>query len=138
MCTNYSSEPISPAHIFECLGLTKQDFADDPLLVLDYLRVYDVMWTCTGPIFQTVSARSTKAAHCGEEDSNFIQLTFHRLDLTLSHFISCDRHLSANKSSGDIAGMSAREGFTLTVEDDENDYRWFLAIKACTSHFSDR
>ncbi|GFX59622.1 RNase H domain-containing protein [Trichonephila clavipes] len=38
-CTNCSSEPASSAHIFEYLGLTKQDLADDPLLVLDYLSV---------------------------------------------------------------------------------------------------
>ncbi|GFW69485.1 RNase H domain-containing protein [Trichonephila clavipes] len=43
MCTNCSSEPATPAHILECLGLTKQDLADDPLLVLDFLKVYDVM-----------------------------------------------------------------------------------------------
>ncbi|GFT23799.1 uncharacterized protein TNCV_3206851, partial [Trichonephila clavipes] len=43
MCTNSSSEPASPAHILECLGLTKQDLADDPLLVFDFLKVYDVM-----------------------------------------------------------------------------------------------
>ncbi|GFW93870.1 RNase H domain-containing protein [Trichonephila clavipes] len=43
MCTNCSSEPATPAHILECLGLTKQDLADDPLLVLDLLKVYDVM-----------------------------------------------------------------------------------------------
>ncbi|GFU45243.1 uncharacterized protein TNCV_4236481 [Trichonephila clavipes] len=42
MCTN-CSEPASPAHILECLGLTKQDLADDPLLELDFLRVCDVM-----------------------------------------------------------------------------------------------
>ncbi|GFV01763.1 RNase H domain-containing protein [Trichonephila clavipes] len=36
MCTNSSSEP---AHSLECLGLTKQDLADDPLLVLDFLSV---------------------------------------------------------------------------------------------------
>ncbi|GFW31352.1 uncharacterized protein TNCV_2664521 [Trichonephila clavipes] len=30
MCTNCSSEPAMPAHIFECLGLTKQDLADVP------------------------------------------------------------------------------------------------------------
>ncbi|GFW25253.1 RNase H domain-containing protein [Trichonephila clavipes] len=36
MCTNCSSEPTSPAHILECLGLTKQDLADDPMLVLDF------------------------------------------------------------------------------------------------------
>ncbi|GFX29235.1 midasin [Trichonephila clavipes] len=33
MCINCSSEPASPAHILECLGLTKQDLADDSLLV---------------------------------------------------------------------------------------------------------
>ncbi|GFT34463.1 RNase H domain-containing protein [Trichonephila clavipes] len=43
MSTNCSSEPATPAHILECLRLTKQDFADVPLLVLDYLKVYDVM-----------------------------------------------------------------------------------------------
>ncbi|GFW42146.1 uncharacterized protein TNCV_1206021 [Trichonephila clavipes] len=43
MYTNCSSEPTSPAHLLECLGLTKQDLADDPLLVLDFLKVYDVM-----------------------------------------------------------------------------------------------
>ncbi|GFW94459.1 uncharacterized protein TNCV_2701801 [Trichonephila clavipes] len=43
MCANCSSEPASPAHILECLGLTKQDLADDPLLVLDFLKVYEVM-----------------------------------------------------------------------------------------------
>ncbi|GFX48445.1 uncharacterized protein TNCV_4614411 [Trichonephila clavipes] len=40
MCTNCSSEPATPGHILECLGLTKQDLADVPLLVL---KVYDVM-----------------------------------------------------------------------------------------------
>ncbi|GFV98337.1 RNase H domain-containing protein [Trichonephila clavipes] len=39
MCTNCSSEPATPAHILECLGLTKQDLADVPLLVLDFLKV---------------------------------------------------------------------------------------------------
>ncbi|GFW19550.1 transposable element Tc1 transposase [Trichonephila clavipes] len=34
-----SSEPATPAHILECLGLTKQDLADVPLLVLDFLKV---------------------------------------------------------------------------------------------------
>ncbi|GFU24188.1 uncharacterized protein TNCV_2007671 [Trichonephila clavipes] len=43
MCTNCSSEPATPAHILEGLGLTKQDLADVPLLVLDFLKVYDVM-----------------------------------------------------------------------------------------------
>ncbi|GFS51484.1 RNase H domain-containing protein [Trichonephila clavipes] len=43
MCMNCSSELATPAHILEGLGLTKQDLADVPLLVLDYLKVYDVM-----------------------------------------------------------------------------------------------
>ncbi|GFW92821.1 uncharacterized protein TNCV_1736141 [Trichonephila clavipes] len=43
MCTNCSSEPATPAHILECLGLTKQDLADNPLLVLDFLKVYNVV-----------------------------------------------------------------------------------------------
>ncbi|GFW64360.1 RNase H domain-containing protein [Trichonephila clavipes] len=43
MCTNCSSEPATPAHILECLGVTKQDLADDPSLVLDFLKVYDAM-----------------------------------------------------------------------------------------------
>ncbi|GFY25435.1 RNase H domain-containing protein [Trichonephila clavipes] len=43
MCTNCFSEPATPAHILECIGLTKQDLADVPLLVLDFLNVYDVM-----------------------------------------------------------------------------------------------
>ncbi|GFX89654.1 uncharacterized protein TNCV_3710861 [Trichonephila clavipes] len=32
MCTNCSSKPSSPAHILKCLGLTKQELADNPLL----------------------------------------------------------------------------------------------------------
>ncbi|GFY33236.1 RNase H domain-containing protein [Trichonephila clavipes] len=43
MCTNCSSESATSAHILECLGLTKQDLADVPLLILDYLKVYVVM-----------------------------------------------------------------------------------------------
>ncbi|GFT39240.1 RNase H domain-containing protein [Trichonephila clavipes] len=43
MCTNCSSEPAMPAHILGCLGLTKKDLADDPLLELDFLKVYGVM-----------------------------------------------------------------------------------------------
>ncbi|GFW74741.1 RNase H domain-containing protein [Trichonephila clavipes] len=43
MCTNHSSELATPAHILESLGLTKKDLADVPLLVLDFLKVYDVM-----------------------------------------------------------------------------------------------
>ncbi|GFT04440.1 hypothetical protein TNCV_1929601 [Trichonephila clavipes] len=36
---NCSSELATPAHILECLGLTKQDLADVSLLVLDFLKV---------------------------------------------------------------------------------------------------
>ncbi|GFW19712.1 uncharacterized protein TNCV_1606021 [Trichonephila clavipes] len=36
MCTNCSCKPAPPVHILECLGLTKQDLADDPLLVFDF------------------------------------------------------------------------------------------------------
>ncbi|GFV69588.1 uncharacterized protein TNCV_4064681 [Trichonephila clavipes] len=43
MCMNCSSQPAMPAHILECLGLSKQDLADVPLLMLDFLKVYDVM-----------------------------------------------------------------------------------------------
>ncbi|GFT22113.1 RNase H domain-containing protein [Trichonephila clavipes] len=43
MCTNCSSEPASPAHILEFLGLTTQDLADDTLLVLDFLKVYEFL-----------------------------------------------------------------------------------------------
>ncbi|GFX26124.1 uncharacterized protein TNCV_2274641 [Trichonephila clavipes] len=43
ICPNCSSEPASPAHILECLGLTKQDSVDNPLLVLHFLKVDDVM-----------------------------------------------------------------------------------------------
>lgn len=42
-CTHCSNEQASPDHILACLGLSKQDLADDPVLVLDFLRVYDVM-----------------------------------------------------------------------------------------------
>ncbi|GFV72847.1 RNase H domain-containing protein [Trichonephila clavipes] len=40
MCTNCSFQPATPAHVLECLGLTKQDLADVSLLVLDFLKVY--------------------------------------------------------------------------------------------------
>ncbi|GFT92347.1 transposable element Tc3 transposase [Trichonephila clavipes] len=43
MCMNCSSEPAMPAHIIECLRLTKQDLAGVPLLVLDFPKVYYVM-----------------------------------------------------------------------------------------------
>ncbi|GFV69066.1 hypothetical protein TNCV_2928951 [Trichonephila clavipes] len=45
MCTNCSSEPASTTHILECLGLTKQNLAVDPLLVLDFLGCTE---SCTG------------------------------------------------------------------------------------------
>ncbi|GFY34614.1 RNase H domain-containing protein [Trichonephila clavipes] len=41
--SNASSEPATPAHILECLGLTKRDLAGVLLLVLNFLKVYDVM-----------------------------------------------------------------------------------------------
>ncbi|GFY30827.1 RNase H domain-containing protein [Trichonephila clavipes] len=43
MCTNCSTEPTTPTLTLECLGLTKQDLAEVPLLMLDFLKVYDVM-----------------------------------------------------------------------------------------------
>ncbi|GFX00340.1 hypothetical protein TNCV_1273341 [Trichonephila clavipes] len=55
MCTN-CSEPASPAHILECQGLTKQDLADYPLLVLDFLGVS--MLSVLG-VWQSVDAPST-------------------------------------------------------------------------------
>ncbi|GFU22029.1 hypothetical protein TNCV_405821 [Trichonephila clavipes] len=45
MCMNCSSEPASPAHIPEFLGLTKQNLANDPLLVLDFFERVQ----CHGP-----------------------------------------------------------------------------------------
>ncbi|GFV89217.1 uncharacterized protein TNCV_4914161 [Trichonephila clavipes] len=44
MCTNCSSEPASSTHILECLGLTKQNLAEDLLLVL-YFLVFMKSWT---------------------------------------------------------------------------------------------
>ena len=43
ICTHCSIEQASPDHILSCLGLSKQDLDNDPVLVLDFLRVYDVM-----------------------------------------------------------------------------------------------
>ncbi|GFU92510.1 hypothetical protein TNCV_4794391 [Trichonephila clavipes] len=40
---SWNLQPATPDHILEYLGLTKLDLADDPLLVLDFLKVYDVM-----------------------------------------------------------------------------------------------
>ncbi|GFU60101.1 hypothetical protein TNCV_3144591 [Trichonephila clavipes] len=45
MCTNCSSEPDTPAHILECLGLTKVDLVGDSLLELGFLINYEkVVW----------------------------------------------------------------------------------------------
>ncbi|GFU46701.1 uncharacterized protein TNCV_1419611 [Trichonephila clavipes] len=41
MCINCSPDSASPAYILECLGIPKQDLANDPFFVLDYLRLYD-------------------------------------------------------------------------------------------------
>ncbi|GFX34249.1 hypothetical protein TNCV_3225991 [Trichonephila clavipes] len=41
--TKAGRRPATPAHILECLGLAKQDLEDIPLLVLDFLKVYDVV-----------------------------------------------------------------------------------------------
>ncbi|GFV40721.1 uncharacterized protein TNCV_5055011 [Trichonephila clavipes] len=39
ICTKSSSAQASPDHILSYLGLTRQDLAQDPLLVLDFFRV---------------------------------------------------------------------------------------------------
>ncbi|GFU88945.1 RNase H domain-containing protein [Trichonephila clavipes] len=39
ICTKCSSAQASPGHILSCLGLTRQDLVQDPILVLDFLRV---------------------------------------------------------------------------------------------------
>ncbi|GFX31653.1 hypothetical protein TNCV_4081771 [Trichonephila clavipes] len=38
ICTKCSSAQASPGHILSCLGLTRQDLVQDPLLVLDFFR----------------------------------------------------------------------------------------------------
>ncbi|GFV92499.1 RNase H domain-containing protein [Trichonephila clavipes] len=58
ICTNCSSESATPDHILECLGLTKQDLADVPLLVLDYLKVL-VTWTWSNTADQWWRATTT-------------------------------------------------------------------------------
>ncbi|GFW73822.1 hypothetical protein TNCV_1542761 [Trichonephila clavipes] len=63
MFTNCSSESASPAHILECLELTKQDLADVPLLVLDFLKVYDVILTWSSTAVQW--GRATTATKTG-------------------------------------------------------------------------
>ncbi|GFT27210.1 hypothetical protein TNCV_40481 [Trichonephila clavipes] len=65
MCTKCSSEPASPAHILECLGLTKQDLADDPLQLLEFLKVRN-----TFPMFNRrkhpLQGRNAKRSAWGE------------------------------------------------------------------------
>lgn len=42
-CSKCSSDQASPEHILACLGLSKHDLFDNPLMVLDFLRVFGVM-----------------------------------------------------------------------------------------------
>ncbi|GFS47140.1 uncharacterized protein TNCV_2053201 [Trichonephila clavipes] len=43
ICTRCSSAHASPGHILSCLGLTRQDLAQDPVLVLDFFKVNGLM-----------------------------------------------------------------------------------------------
>ncbi|GFY00165.1 hypothetical protein TNCV_2835221 [Trichonephila clavipes] len=63
MCTNCSSKPASPADILECLGLTKQDLADDPLLVLEFLKCTK-SFTLSSTADQCRRATTTGNAYC--------------------------------------------------------------------------
>ncbi|GFV66234.1 RNase H domain-containing protein [Trichonephila clavipes] len=38
ICPKCSSAQASPGHILSCLGLTRQELVQDPLLVLDFFR----------------------------------------------------------------------------------------------------
>ncbi|GFU52247.1 RNase H domain-containing protein [Trichonephila clavipes] len=42
-CIMCSACQASPEHILDCLGLSKQDLYEDPLIVLDFLRVNGIM-----------------------------------------------------------------------------------------------
>ncbi|GFW42169.1 uncharacterized protein TNCV_1206251 [Trichonephila clavipes] len=42
-CVRCSAYLVSPEHILDCLGLSKQDLYEDPLLVLDFLGVNEIM-----------------------------------------------------------------------------------------------
>ncbi|GFY01375.1 uncharacterized protein TNCV_4516391 [Trichonephila clavipes] len=42
-CVRCSACQASPEHILDCLGLSKEDFYEDPQMVLDFLRVNEVM-----------------------------------------------------------------------------------------------
>ncbi|GFY33386.1 uncharacterized protein TNCV_1898381 [Trichonephila clavipes] len=41
-CLRCSVSQASPEHILDCLGLSKQDLYEDPLMVLDFLRVNEI------------------------------------------------------------------------------------------------
>jgi len=43
ICTKCTSAEASPHHILSCLGLTRQDLVQAPLLVLDFFRVNGLM-----------------------------------------------------------------------------------------------
>ncbi|GFV57815.1 uncharacterized protein TNCV_3071941 [Trichonephila clavipes] len=42
-CVRCSACQASPEHILDCQGLSKQDLYEDPLMVLDFLRVNEIM-----------------------------------------------------------------------------------------------
>ncbi|GFX38523.1 RNase H domain-containing protein [Trichonephila clavipes] len=42
-CVKCSACQASPEHILDCLGLTKQDRYEDPLMVLDFLIVSEII-----------------------------------------------------------------------------------------------
>ncbi|GFU16839.1 hypothetical protein TNCV_923391 [Trichonephila clavipes] len=48
MFTNCSSEPATPAHILECISLTKQDLADVLMLVLNFQKVDEAHFWLNG------------------------------------------------------------------------------------------
>ncbi|GFV65223.1 putative RNA-directed DNA polymerase from transposon BS [Trichonephila clavipes] len=42
-CSKYKVQQASAEHILDCLGLSREDLYDSPLLVIDYLRVNNLM-----------------------------------------------------------------------------------------------
>ncbi|GFU71152.1 RNase H domain-containing protein [Trichonephila clavipes] len=42
-CVRCSASQASPEHILDCLGLSKQDLYKDPLMVLNFSRVNEIM-----------------------------------------------------------------------------------------------
>ncbi|GFV61258.1 uncharacterized protein TNCV_891051 [Trichonephila clavipes] len=42
-CVRCSASQASPEYIFDCLGTLKQDLYEDTLIVLDYLKVNEIM-----------------------------------------------------------------------------------------------